>query len=147
MIFMEIQLTLPTTPAESKYAKDFDRSDFWLSNQTDGTVTAEFKHTNDLKLVNDIKLKRKQLYRKLNYMYSKMESPETPRKSTRNGNKTPEDLSTESRKLADILVCITTFKYFNCLILLNMLIDRKTKRRDINSNRKWLRFIIWRFQN
>ena len=59
MIFMEIQLTLPTTPAESKYAKEFDRSVFWLSNQTDGTITAEFKHTNDLKLVDDIKLKRK----------------------------------------------------------------------------------------
>ena len=68
MIFMEIQLTLPTTPAQSKNAKEFNRSDFWLSNQTDGTITAEFKHTNDLKLVGDIKLKRNALYKKLKYI-------------------------------------------------------------------------------
>jgi hypothetical protein len=117
MISLEIQLTLPKTAEESKYGKQFGKSDFWLSNQTDGTIISEFKHTNDLKLVADIKSRRVALYKKLrmilNTLITQMDLPETPRKLTNKGKKTPEDLSTEVKNLTDMLVCLTNFKYFD----------------------------------
>jgi hypothetical protein len=44
MIFMEIQLTLPTTPAERKYAKQFNQSDFWHYNSRNGTITKRWHY-------------------------------------------------------------------------------------------------------